>query len=65
MKITPQELENFAVQIARPDFIIDTHDGIKELIGHLDPADYDAVLARAAEIVRERAQRLRRAASVD
>ncbi len=58
MNITPQELERFAQQIARPDFEIRVDDGIKELIGHLDRDDYDAVLARAAEIVRERAARV-------
>ena len=64
MKITPTELENFAQQIARPGFHIDVHDGIKELIGRLDPADYDAVLGRAAEIVRECARKLRQTTSV-
>ncbi|MGQ0683460.1 hypothetical protein [Bradyrhizobium sp.] len=59
-KITPQQLENFATQIARPDFDIDAHDGIEEMIGHLSLEDYDAVLARAAEIVRKRAEKLRR-----
>ncbi len=60
MKITSQQLEQFATQLARPDFEIRTDDGIKELIGHLAPDDYDAVLARAAQIVRERARNLRR-----
>ncbi|WP_128923159.1 hypothetical protein [Bradyrhizobium guangxiense] len=56
MRITPEQLENFATQIAGSEFEIQAHDGIKELIGHLTPDDYDAVLARAAEIVRERVE---------
>ena len=53
VKITAQELEDFAVKIANPGFNIDVDDGIRELIGHLDFDDYDAVLRRAAEIVRK------------
>ena len=52
--ITKVELEKFAMQIAHPDFDIETATDIKALIGHLDFPDRDAVLARAAEIVRSR-----------
>ncbi len=53
MKITTEELENFAAQIANSGFNIDADDGIRRLIGHLHPDDYDAVLVRAAELVRK------------
>ena len=56
--ITKVELEKFAMQIAHPDFDIETATDIKALIGHLDFPDRDAVLARAAEIVRSRAKTL-------
>jgi hypothetical protein len=48
--ISPQEIEAYAEQMAEPDFEMANIDG---LIGHLDEADFDAVLARAEKISRE------------
>ena len=56
--MTKDELERYAMQIAHPDFDIETATDIKALIGPLDFPDRDAVLARAAEIVRSRAKTL-------
>ena len=50
--ITPQEIETLALKIAEPDFVV-SHASLDPLIGHLDVADFDAVLHRAAEIARE------------
>jgi hypothetical protein len=49
--ITPQEIENFARQMADPDFVV-SEATIGPLIGHLPTADYRAVLKRAEEIAR-------------
>jgi hypothetical protein len=51
MILTEAEIEAFAVQIAEPDFEI-SHAALDPLIGHLDPADFDAVMDRAQEIAR-------------
>jgi hypothetical protein len=51
--ITAQQIEAFAVQIAEPDFVI-SKASIEQLIGHLGDAEFKAVMARAAEISRER-----------
>ena len=56
--ITKDELEKFAMQLAHPDFDVDSGPDIDKLIGHLDFCDSNAVLARAAEIVRQRAKTL-------
>jgi hypothetical protein len=51
--ITPAEIEAYAVQIAKPDFLI-SKASIEPLIGHLGDAEFKAVMGRAAEISRER-----------
>jgi hypothetical protein len=51
--ITAQQIEAFAVQIAEPGFEV-SKASIEQLIGHLADAEFKAVMARAAEISRER-----------
>ena len=53
--ISEKEIETYAVQMAEPDFELSMA-SINAQIGHLDVPDYNAVLARAARIARERGE---------
>jgi hypothetical protein len=52
--ITEIEIETYALQIAEPAFGKISDATLAPLIGHLDPADFEAVLERAAEIAHQR-----------
>lgn len=60
VQITPTDLERYVARIAHPDFNIENERATNQLIGHLKPNEYDAVLTRAAAIVRARAQAIER-----